>query len=99
MCTQIYTCRSVRGVSLCKLSTFVHEYVHVGVCVPVQTRWVQRPQPHKISMSENLVKMGDISAKMSKIMGGRTGPADPATVRPMFAVWCLKIQQMQSQRS
>ena len=30
---------------------------------------------------------------------GGTGLADLATVGPMFAVWCLKSQQMQSQRS
>ena len=30
---------------------------------------------------------------------GGTGPADLATVGPMFAVWRLKSQQMQSQRS
>ena len=24
-----------------------------------------------------------------KITGGRTGPADPATARPMIAQWCL----------
>jgi len=31
-------------------------------------------------------------------MGGGTGLADPATAGPMIAVWCLKNQQMQSQR-
>jgi len=25
-------------------------------------------------------------------MGGRTGPVDPATAGPMFAVWCLKTE-------
>ena len=32
-------------------------------------------------------------------MGGGTGLADPATAGPMFAIWCLKSQQMRSQRS
>jgi len=36
---------------------------------------------------------------VTDITGGRTGPADPVTTRQTFAVWCLKSQQMQSQRS
>jgi len=26
-----------------------------------------------------------------KITGGRTGPADLATSKPMFTLWCLKV--------
>jgi len=46
------------------------------------------------SYSKIVGKFRCIHMFVGTYMGGGTGPADPATAEPMFAVWCLKSQQM-----
>ena len=48
------------------------------------------------SYNENVENFCRIHTFVGTYMGGGTGPADPATTGPMFAVWCLKSQQMWS---
>jgi len=46
------------------------------------------------SYSKNVDNFCHIHMFVGTYMSSGTGPADPAIAGPVFAVWCLKSQQM-----